>query len=266
MQLISRYLVNNVTTIIANDAGFATEYNKVYNRQLKVYKGIDNKLQFRLMNVDQKPLNVTTYTPKFVAFDENGKQVLQHDGVLNQLNDSSASRGMFTVTITENDLLNISRQYLRYNIYLVDSTANKTITYSDDNFDNDGTIFVDDYAFPGPSETYSVKTFIKDTGQAGVDDDTWYSESITAEPAINGNEALHTAAIYSDNYSGDLVVQATLDNQIDTNTNWADITTITFTGLETEPVPVNFNGVLSFLRFQAKNDPTNKITKILIRN
>tara|TARA_B100000424_G_scaffold114850_1_gene86606 strand:+ start:5027 stop:5827 length:801 start_codon:yes stop_codon:yes gene_type:complete len=266
MQLISRYLVNNVTTIIANDAGFATEYSKVYTRQLKVYRGIDNKLQFRLLNADQKPLNVTTYTPKFVAFDENGRQVIQHDGVLNQTDDSSATRGMFTVTITENDLLNITRQYLRYNVYLIDNNSNKTITYSDDNFDNDGTIFVDDYAFPGPTATFNVTSFTKDTGKPGVDDDVWYSESISAEPAINGNEALHTAAIYTNNYIGIITVQGTLENQITSTTNWANISTLILGGTETEPVPVNFNGIFSFIRFKSSSDPSNKITKILVRN
>ena len=89
MQLIPRYLVNNRVTIVANDKGFITEYRPVYQRQLKVYKGIDNALQFRLVNADQKPINVASYTPKFVAFDEAGNQVIAHDGVVNQISDSS---------------------------------------------------------------------------------------------------------------------------------------------------------------------------------
>ena len=122
MQLIPRYLVNNIVTIVANDKGFTTELRQVYSRQIKIYKGIDNVLQFRLLNADQKPINVATYTPKFVAFDESGQQIIAHDGTVNQLDDSSASRGLFTVTVTENDLLNVKQQYLRYNIYLVDSS------------------------------------------------------------------------------------------------------------------------------------------------
>jgi hypothetical protein len=79
----------------------------MYQRQIKVYKGIDNVIQFRLLNADQKPINVSSYTPKFVAFDETKALVIEHDGSIQQLDDSSATRGMFTVTITENDLLNI---------------------------------------------------------------------------------------------------------------------------------------------------------------
>ena len=259
MQLTPRYLVNNVITIIASEVGITTEYKKVYTRQLKVYRGIDNRLQFRLVNADQKPISVTNYTPKFVAFDESGKQVIKHDGVLNYLDDSSAARGMFTVNITENDLYDIPRQYLRYNIYLTDSSNNRTLTYSDSHFDNNSTIFVDDYAFPGPSDTYNVTTFTQDGS-------VWYSESISAEPAINGNEALHTAAIYTNNYTGTVITQATLENTISAGTNWANLITSTFTGSETAPVPVNFNGVFSYIRFKASANPTTAISKILVRN
>jgi len=265
MQLTPRYLVNNRVTILANDAGFVTEYRPVYQRQLKVYRGIDNVLQFRLLNADQKPINVANYTPKFVAYDESNTLVIAHDGTVNQLDDSSASRGMFTVTVTENDLLNVKQQYLSYNIYLVDSNSDKVLTYVDSHFDNNGTIYVDSYAFPGPKESYSVTTFTEDTGLSGVDDSVWYSESITAEAAINGNEALHTAAIYSTDYTGNVTIQATLENQIGNNTNWADITTVSLAA-EAEPVPVNFNGVFSYLRFKTSANPANKISKILVRN
>ena len=58
MQLLSRYLVDNTTTLVADVAGFITEYRPVYNREIQIYKGIDNVLQFRLLNADQKPVNV----------------------------------------------------------------------------------------------------------------------------------------------------------------------------------------------------------------
>ena len=59
MQLLSRYLVNNTTTLVADVAGFITEYRPVYNRELQVYKGIDNTIQFKLLNADQKGINLS---------------------------------------------------------------------------------------------------------------------------------------------------------------------------------------------------------------
>jgi len=265
MQLLPRYLVKNRTTIIANMAGFITEYRPVYSRQLQVYKGIDNVLEFRVLNADQKPIDISSYTPKFQAFDENKNLIIEHDGSLVTLDDSAASRGLFTVTVTDNDLLNVKQQYLSYSIHLVDADGAPTITYSSSHFENNGVMYVSSSAYPGPRDTYSLSTFIEDTGLALVNDSVWYSESLTAEPGINGNEALHTAVVYTAGYTGDVVVQATLENQVTGSTNWADIETLTFDGTETEPTPVNFNGVYSFLRFKSTANPET-INKILVRN
>jgi len=258
MQLIPRYLVNNRTVLVSNDTGFITEYRPVYTRQLKVYKGIDNVLDFKLLNADQKPItNLTDYTIKFQAFDENSQLVIEHDAdVVN------ASKGLFKVTVTDNDTLNLKQQYLSYNIHLVDSNSDASITYSNSFFENNGTIYLSSQAFPGPRDTYSVSTFTEVTESTPY----WESESITAEPGINGNEALHTAVVYSDSYAGDIVVQATLDNQIIGGTTWSDIKTITLDGTETTPTAINFNGVFNFLRFKATANPANTISKILVRN
>jgi hypothetical protein len=261
MQLVPRYLVNNTTTVIADMTGFITEYRPVYSKQLQVYKGIDNVLDFRLLNADQKPVDITSYTPKFVAFDENNNMVLEKDATI--LDDgSTVTRGKFNVTITENELLNIKQQYLSYNIYLVETDGDKVLTYSQPNFGNDAVIYVNARTFPGPLVSYSVTAFEKEA--VGVE--TWYSETVNAQPAINGNEALHTAAVYTSEYTGDVVVQATLDNQVTESTQWADIATLSFVGAEITPVPVNFNGVFSFLRFKTDADPADTITKILVRN
>ena len=261
MQLLPRYLVNNITTVVADMAGFITEYRPVYSKQLQVYKGIDNALDFRLLNADQKPVDITSYTPKFVAFDESNQMILEKDGTI--LDDgSSITKGKFTITITENELLNVKQQYLSYNIYLQEADGDKVLTYSHSNFDNDATIFVNARTFPGPQSSYSITQFEQEAPSV----ETWYSETVDAQPAINGNEALHTAAVYTDGFVGHVWVQATLDNQVTESTQWADIAFVTLQGTETIPSPMNFNGVFSHLRFKADANPADKITKILVRN
>ena len=115
MQLIPRYLVNNRVNIVADMAGFITEYRPVYSRQLQVYKGIDNVIQFRLMNADQRPVDATGYTPVFVAVDENRSLVVERECVI-QDDGSSGVRGLFSVTITENDLLNRGYDIVTLNV------------------------------------------------------------------------------------------------------------------------------------------------------
>lgn len=265
MQLIPRYLVDNLITIVGSESGFSTEFRPVYTRMIKIYTGIDNTIQFRLLNSDQKPIDITPYTPKFVAFNDDGRKIIERDGVIYQPTDSTTHKGKFTVTITENDLVNLDKQYIRYNIYLVDIAGDKTITYVDSHYDNNATILVDNYAFPKMIEPGTIRTFTSQTDSTMLPIRNWYSEPVEAQPAINGSEALHTMAIYSNGYVGNVTLQATLNNTT-VNADWADIEEFNFAGTESHPIPWNFNGVFTYFRVVCDTDPTDKIKKVLIRN
>ena len=258
MQLLPRYLVKNRIDVVANLAGFTTEYRPVYKRQALVYKGIDNVLEFRLLNPDQKPINTQGYLPKFRAYDLNNNLVIEHDCIV--LDDgSTATKGLFTVTVTENDLLNLTDEFLKYSIYLIDEdTGERILTYTDTHFGADSTLRISEDAFPSPKESKTLTSFF----DAGL---TYVSASVDAEPSVNNNEALHTAAIYTNGYVGTVSIEATLETQITGTTDWATIETLTFAGTETEPTPVNFNGVFGYIRFRTSADPAT-ITKILVRN
>lgn len=260
MQFIPRYLVNNRVTIIANEAGFITEFRPVYQRHIQVYKGIDNVLQFRILNADQKPINISTYTPKLVAFDENDVLVIERTGTVLDDGSTTANRGMFSATIYENDLLNVKDQFLHYSIHLEDASGNKVLTYANSHFGNAGVLQISSEAFRGP---YLSK---ETTFNPGSIDSVWYTSSVEAQPGINGNQALHTVAFYTSTFSGDIVIQGTLDDQISGANNWSDIKTVTFTGTETAPVSSSFNGVYTYIRFKTLTDPNNKVSNILVRN
>tara|TARA_A100001011_G_C14201851_1_gene796010 strand:- start:137 stop:925 length:789 start_codon:yes stop_codon:yes gene_type:complete len=262
MQLLPRYLVEQTTILVADVAGYITEYRPVYNRDIEVYKGIDNALQFRLLNADQKGINLSAgYTVKFCAYDETDRLVIEKNAII-QDDGSTISRGKFKVNITENELKNLQQQFLSYVVYLIESDGDKVLTYSQSNFKNNGTIFVNSKTFPGPLNTVSVTSLT----ETGANTSIWMSEAVNAEPAVNGNEALHTAAFYTSSFVGDIVVQATLDNQVTDSSNWADIRTVTLDGTEAAPTAVNFYGVFSYIRFKTTANPANKITQILVRN
>jgi hypothetical protein len=262
MQLIPRYLVKNRIDIVLDMAGFVTEYRPVYQRQIKIYRGIDNTVQFRIFNADQKPIVLFGTTPRFVAFDENKNLVLDLDGEVLDDGSTRNTRGMFSVKITENDLLNINQQYLNYTIFLVDEdTDDRTVTYSDSHFNNGGVIFVSSEAFPSVKPPLEISQFQK----TDFDTDRWVSETASAEPNINSNEALHTIAVYTNGFIGSLTLQATLNQQINEGVSWSNIDTIDFTGEETEPTAFNTVGVYKYFRFVTFDNPEN-IIKILIKN
>lgn len=290
MQL-SRYLVPNRVQILINQAGHVTEYKPVYNRNINVYRGINNTLEFRLKNADQKNVAVDDYTIHFVAFDQERRQVIKYssNNVSGDITKLSPT-GLFSVNIRENDLLNINQQYLSYTIFLEDSNRHQTLTYSDEAFGAEGIIYLSTTAFPGPAAAVVVQFPSSGSGytpppssgggggynppsgggntppSSGGTVGQYVTEAVDAEPAVNGNEALHTAAIYSNGYVGTVRVQATLENQIvSEHITWTDVAVVELNNAAA-PVPVNFTGVFSYIRFAADPDPNNKITKILVRN
>ena len=273
MQLIPRYLYKNRIDVVANDIGFVTEYKPVYSRQVKVYKGVDNKIQFRMLNADQKPLDISGHVIEFHAFDDEKNQVLKYDATIQDDGLTSSTKGMFYVNVTENDLLNLPSQYLSYTIFDMEACDQKVVTYANGHFGACGTIYIDDCTSPTILPSLVVNNWLT----VGSGDDTvWVAGNdeltkICAQPKINKNEALHTVQFYTDaynnmGYTGNVKIQGTLDNQIDDQTNWYDINTISFDGSEVRPVFSSFNGVFSYLRFEADTDPADRLLKVLIRN
>lgn len=256
MQLVSRYLVNNKTDIVLDDfVGTTTEYRKVYQRNIKVAKGIDNVITFAIKNQDQKPVSIlNTYTPYVEVFSEDHVRIKRYVGTIKETSTPNY-KGQFTITIAESDLLNYDAQYLTYTVYLTkDSNNTDTLTYADEQFGIEGTIELVGDAFPGPIASKEITTFISDT-----------SSVVDAEPHINSNSALHTIAIYHTGFEGTLKVQGTLGPN--NSTSWFDIGTSTLVSGDSTKY-LNFNGIFSNLRFVKTNDVgnTGTIDKILLRN
>ena len=269
MQLLPRYLYKNKVDVVASDVGFVTEYRPVYTRQVKVYKGVDNKIQFRMLNADQKPIDISGHVIEFHAFDDEKNLVLEYNATIQDDGTSKSTKGMFYVNVTENDLLNLPSQYLNYTIFDMESCDQKVVTYTNGHFDACGTIYISDCTSPTILPSLTVNNWLKidDVWVAGNDELT----KIIAQPKINKNEALHTVQFYTDAYNdkgyiGNIKIQGTLDNQITHETDWFEVQSVDFDGTEVRPVMSSFKGVYSYLRFEADADPADKLIKIRIRN
>lgn len=255
MQLVSRYLVSNRTVVVLDGfTGTNTEYRKVYQRNLKIAKGIDNTITFEIKNSDQKPVSILNmYTPYVEVFTEDDTLLKKYTGVIKETSTPNY-KGQFTITISANDILNLEGQYLTYSVYLKDNTQTNTITYADDQFGIRGVIELNGSAFPAPIDSVSVSTFVDNI-----------SSVVDAQPHINSNEALHTVAIYTTDYEGDITVEGTLGSS--NSTSWSTISTFNINNA-TQPVYHNFNGVFDYVRFKHTPASGNSgtIDKILVRN
>ena len=263
MQLIPRYLYKNKVDIVSNDIGFVTEYKPVYSRQIKIYKGIDNTVQFRFLNADQKPIDISAEDIKFVAYSESNVKVLELSAT------ATATKGLATLTIGKTDLEDLLQQYLTYTVYFDDGSAGQTLTYANSHFGAAGTIFLDGSALPAPRG--DVELQFTDVASVVIADpdsnDTinfWATDYITATPS-GETFAFENAIIVTPSIdSADLTIQYTTDRQVTVGSRWTDITPSNVTSDSTQ-TQFEFNGTYNFLRIYTTVDPEN-ITSIILRN
>lgn len=222
MQFNPVYLYSNKLDVYTSTPGsWSTErYRRVYNRNLKIFRGVDNRIDIQVRNADQKTSNITGSTLVFnlVARDTK-KLVLQKDFDVMDL-----SSGKVTITITEKELLDLDNGNYNYSIIketrsTVDSTDYKVTSrmalYMDSQYDTIGTLEIsgDVYGDIEPSRVIDTFNYTAPFTQ-GDSTPAWYeSEIIDARPKTITGNSLHTFQFYSNNYSGSVVIQGSLDNQ-----------------------------------------------------
>ena len=265
MQTVSRYLLNNL--VIVGITGYHGRNPVVYDRRIKLYKGVSNPISFTFKNEDQKAQDITAKTFEFNLIDSETKQSVVTRN-LTILDDGSTitKKGTASITVTEGDLLTLDAKFYNYAIREVAADNTRTVTFADSFYNAAGTIEVLDGAYPDFLDSTEVNNFTSTTGPL---DKT--SGAIDANPGINNNVALHTIAVYTKSFSGSLRIQGTM---VSTPSD-TDYFNITATG-ESSPIAFssstavsyyNFTGVYENVRFSWSNDSgnTGRIDKILYR-
>jgi len=239
----------------------------VYDRRLKLYKGVSNPLTFTFKNEDQKAQDITAKTYEFVLIDsETKKSALTRNLTILDDGSTTSSKGTASITITEGDLLELDAKFYNYAIREVAADNSRTVTFADTAYNAAGNVEVLDGAYPDMIDSEEVASFTVTTGPL-----TRTSSAIDANPGINNNAALHTIAVYTKSFSGSLRIQGTMA-AIPDNSDYFDIAatdqsyTINFSN-SSGVTYYNFTGVYQNVRFSWANDTgnTGQIDKILYR-
>ena len=67
MQTVSRYLLTNL--VIAYINGYHGRNSKVYDRRLKIFRGVSNPITFTFKNEDQKAQDIASRSFEFALID-----------------------------------------------------------------------------------------------------------------------------------------------------------------------------------------------------
>lgn len=295
------YLYPNVVDAYPNPASTWTNerFRMPYNRSLKIYRSVDNRIDFQLRNGDQKKFNFTgSYLVFKLINKENNDLIIEKDCSVDD-----ASVGRLYVTITEAELRDLEPGFYRYSLVketrsFLDGLDEYTVSssgplYFDSQYGAEAdlevmgdvsglpydTITVDkfnklvDYDVPVTSSNEEVGQFANPRPNYAQNipgnryEETFVSSLIDGGPNLTTANSLHTFQIYLDNYDGDLILQGSLgEGGRPAEGTWSDIETWTLSGSNPNFI---YNLTAKYNWFRFKYIPTENnagtIDKILYR-
>ena len=258
MQTITRYLLSQL--VIAYVNGYHGRNSKVYDRRLTLHRGVSNPLTFTFKNEDQKAQDIVGKEYEFNRIDTQSKKSVLTK-TLTVLDDGStvSTKGDASCTILEGDLLDLDAKFYNFSVREVKSDGSREVTYADTGYAAAGTVELLDGGYPQFVPSTSVSAFT-------LSDNVFTSSAVDGKPGINNNQALHTIAIYPNNFSGKVKVQGTMVSSTITDNDYFTITTTNLTSASSVTT-LNFTGVFQNVRFVAERTTgtTGRIDKILYR-
>jgi hypothetical protein len=164
MQKISAYLYPNRTEIIADLSDFSTEFKSMYNRNIKIYNGIDNTIEFDFKNADQKRLDLNQFSiMELHVMDVSGQAL---DNSPYRITPTSL-KGIGKVTIPELDLTELDKQCMKYSVTAI-KDGNDIMMYTNTYFGAVGTIELIGDAVPTYRDPIIYDTFYSEIDHLGI--------------------------------------------------------------------------------------------------
>jgi hypothetical protein len=213
MQKLSSYLYPNRVLVHASLGESPMEWRIVYQRNVKVYQGLDNTIEFDFKNAQQRRIDISALTLRCVILDQEGRQL-----TILPVNASSI-KGIGTLTIPKivGDIL--KPQFLSYSVYS-ESSGVKTPVYADTQFGMQGKMELIGGVFPHLVSTFDFTEF-----SHNVTDDSYFHD--TAIQVSN----LNTVDLEFDlgELDGVISVLTATDTTISPSTVWSEIDQVTVT-------------------------------------
>lgn len=272
MQKIQFYLVPNKITVTTDRVGFNTEYRQVYQRQLKLYKGIDNALQIDVRNSEQRKQDVVGNDIIIKFFDAEQKNLFTVSGSA-----ISAQPGQMSATISKETIADIDPQMLRMAAYLTDGNEQRII-YIDGQFELFGNVqlldgYNDKLGFGEIIDVAKVfnfewdrQQFLSEIVKFGnyLNDDY----STTLDSSVIGSVEIEVVPNADDPYEGFVNVYATNDKSTSFGTQWTLIDSVEIPAGGASVTKVIENTGYRYMRFgyekssTAANNATFDIEKL----
>jgi len=237
MQKVQSYLYPNRVILIANLAGFTVENTVVYAKTVKIYNGIDNTIEFDIQNADQKRIDLSTMSNiELNLMDMSGNALPESPYIVSP----TTIKGIATVTIPFDDLVDLADQNLRYSVTAV-SGGKDVILYCDSRFSAVGTIQLIGNAMPKIRDEMIYDKFVGEINYMGnvIDHTPAIPCKFYEAAAIESMDF----EIYLDRFIGTVYVEATTDMTISVDSFKSATRIQTFTTAVASTQTLAFNNV-----------------------
>ena len=247
MQILPIYLYANTLNVTLDlDATIRGVNQVMYQRDLTIQKGIKNQIRIQFKNSDQKRISISdTQTFVFSMFDAINQRLII-EKPLEVLAETTGTKGLALLTLTESDTLDLDKSSYTYSVKVKDDDGSYAPAYANTYYGMNGTLHLANDVFPVLKDSNTITSFLP-TFNANTGLYEHKSGNIYAFPEYNGNTALHTLALYMTAYKGTVLIQATLDNTPTGDNTYYTVDTRVYTGF-TGVDYLNFNGVFTYIR------------------
>ena len=264
MQLNSVYLYSNKFDVYTNALStewISERFRRVYNRNLKVYRSVDNRIDLQVRNSDEKAANITGSTVVFNIVTRDTKDLIYSKDCTTV----GAANGRVYVTITKDDLLGLESGFYNWSLVqeirsAVDgdeyTVTSRTPLYIDSQYGTIATLEIngDVYGEVEPSLVVDKFEYINPATTGNIEPKYYTSSIIDTKGHKETADSAHTFQLYfSGNYSGTVKIQGSISEGGTPNV-WSDLLQFDVTDAS-DPQYKNITGKYNF--FRVRHYPTS---------
>lgn len=230
--------------VVLYDGTSSRRYQTVYAKNLKLHKGVDNKLQFQFINQEEKPVDITGKEITFRFINDDGTTVLVKKALTLLL----PLTGIAQLELNAADIEDIDPQNGYYSLEIPLGSFDYPVFVDSDSGARGKMSIVDSVL---PSFVPSMEITSNVSGNAT----TFYSSLIST----NENPIISVQTSYT-GYVGNVVFQGST-----TGTDWYTIDTMSFANATSNTFGNSFTGFHPYMRLQFNKTGGNVVGNILVR-
>jgi hypothetical protein len=260
------------------ETGGSMNWNLPMNtNDFRVFKDVQNTIEFVVRNTDRKPINMMDRTAKILFYDQRLNKLLWTKA-LRVINEA---KGICKLIIEPDVMADWLLQTYSYQVVVTNPDGGVQMLYVDANESQRGffELLQGPKFEPLASQTVTYEQLMP---MMVTPNDTRVSYRITS--AIPGSlqtgntGGIHTIAAYLENFTGRLVIQGSVETGTPSDWDWYDIQTHTFdheSGLRGFSLDANLSWIRARVYNANDQDPTStvtlpsdqgKIAKLVFRN